>query len=172
MSDDILDRIATCPDNIDECWNMLEEAATEIKRLREEAAFQKAEAFMQFQKRCSAEGELSKWHQIVVEERARYLLEKHDGYKCDLAGIEHCPVTCYDCEEDCSLDLCLSKDFWRSIAAKELNLQMEQEASYVERLEADVLALHRHRAMMDGCDWTTTQDEAQAALAKIRENVG
>lgn len=51
-------------------------------------------------------------------------------------------------------------------AAKELNLQVAQEAGYVERLENRLIAF-----MMDNGPGCTLQ-EAQAALEKIRKGIG
>lgn len=121
--------------------------------------------------------ELDRWQKIAIDEKLKYILERDGSFKFDLADTDHCPVTCHDCEEDCSFGWCPSKDFWRSIAAKELNLQVIQEAGYLKRLEKEFLDLkisdawddtylpgrnaiqHRERA----------QEAAQVALEKIRK---
>ena len=59
------------------------------------------------------------------------------------------------------------RDHYMGQAAKELGL--EQEASYVKRLEEKVLDFYECDATRRGCCRQVAQDQARAALTKIRE---
>ena len=97
--------------------------------------------------------ELARWRQIAIEERAKILSDPaawDDRYET----IRHPKTNIH------------SKDYFRERAAKELNLQLTQEAGYVERLEKDYAKLWRM------CYGDPKQDDVtriQAALTKIRE---
>lgn len=52
---------------------------------------------------------------------------------------------------------------------QELGLQIEQEASYVKRLEEKISDFYECDATRRGCCRQVAQDQARAALAKIRE---
>jgi len=121
-------------------------ACEEIKRLRADIDFSDTNFVddllancNQLRERCwKTESELARWQQIAIDERARIILDAED--KFERAKIHHCPNTSESCQDDCDLSWCPSAEFWRSVATKELGqaakeLDLEQEASYVKRLE-------------------------------------
>jgi hypothetical protein len=105
----------------------------------------------QLRDRCwKAEGELSKWQQIAIDERAQ-IIQYH-------RGILH-PL-----DRPSNFWESMPKDEYaecRDLAAKEIGLQVEQESEYVERLER--LAL----SMCIEAGWS--QEDFEAALEKIRK---
>jgi len=115
---------------------------------------------------------LARWQQIAIDERARIILDAED--KFERAKIHHCPNTSESCQDDCDLSWCPSAEFWRSVATKELGqaakeLDLEQEASYVTRLEEKILDFYECDATRRGCCRQVAQDQARAALVRIRE---
>jgi hypothetical protein len=99
----------------------------------------------QLRDRCwKAEGELARWQQLAIDLKAvsYFVNSKSREQVFDLQPKE-------------------IRDKYRDRAAKELDLQVTQEAGYVERLER--LAL----SMCLEAGWG--QEEFEAALAKIRE---
>jgi hypothetical protein len=94
--------------------------------------------------------ELAKWRAIAIEERAINFTAE--------AGIAN--------RDDWNEDIVLNKDHYREIAAKELDLQIGQEASYVKRLEEDYLAWVQEYYRDLGEEIAI--QKAQAALVKIR----
>jgi hypothetical protein len=99
--------------------------------------------------------ELARCQQIAIEERAKILSDPaawDDRYET----IRHPKTNIH------------SKDYFRERAAKELNLQLTQEAGYVERLEKEFLKVFE-LLEMGGMHREKCSQTAQAALAKIRE---
>ncbi len=95
---------------------------------------------------------LAKWREIAIEERANRLAATH--VLTGMVPIRSIPATVATVEDHVA--------GFRERAAKELGLQMEQEASYLGRLETAFLEMY---PLFKG----TTDEQAQAALAKIRE---
>jgi len=162
--------------------DVLKGAIDEIKRLRVlEANMKRRDDDIddllancnQLRERCwKTESELARWQQIAIDERARIILDAED--KFERAKIHHCPNTSESCQDDCDLSWCPSAEFWRSVATKELGqaakeLDLEQEASYVTRLEEKILDFYECDATRRGCCRQVAQDQARAALVRIRE---
>jgi hypothetical protein len=107
----------------------------------------------QLRNRCwKAESELARWRQIAIDLKAKEIQEANSGDFVNARGDHIFRVM--------DLGKC------REQAAKELDLQVTQEAGYVERLEKDYSNLWRM------CYGDPKQDDAtriQAALTKIRE---
>ncbi|MDD3906422.1 MAG: hypothetical protein PHS46_07890 [Candidatus Omnitrophica bacterium] len=126
----------------------------------------------QLRDRCwKAEGELARWQQIAIEERA-----KCNWYKSTLDDLEISYIP-WDsiATGGCNIPLA---DYWqeyREQAAQELQLEAAKEAGYVDRLEAAYIDAKSR--LIAGCDCDGYQieveecdrEEAQAALVKIRE---
>lgn len=117
--------------------------------------------------------QLAAWQKIAIDERAKQM-----NGPCDFrTKYEWCDNRQASCDGFPHMwECCPNKDHWRSIAAKELGLQVKQEAGYLERLEnnfviseANLIARQRH-----GDDWHLEEniddayEEARAALEKIR----
>lgn len=114
----------------------------------------------QLRDRCwKAEGELARWQKIAINERAKQMngpceyrtrYEWCDKLEASCDGFPHmfggCPI----------------KETWRSMAAKELQLEATNEASYLARLEESFLEMY---PLYTGA----TDDQTRAALAKIRD---
>jgi len=129
------------------------------------------EAVIEECKRLQAQ--LVKWQQIAIEERARYNLEIYSSTDVH-ATWDRLPDALADPDDfDESMHGGRSeyyrdgnirgKHWWREQAAKELGLQMEQEASYTDRLERLALSM----CLEAGWD----QSDFEAALAEIREGI-
>jgi len=79
----------------------------------------------QLRDRCwKAEGELARWREIAIEERAKQM----DG-PCDFrTKYEWCDIMRASCDGFPHMwECCPNKDHWRSEAAKELNLQLSED---------------------------------------------
>ena len=139
---------------------VLPQLAAEIKRLQAGAI--KGNAFVeevmancnQLRKRCwKAEDQLAAWQKIAIEEYAKFLFYLQYDDDPDPRISWH--------KEKAERPEFVSKYYDQ--AAKELGLQMIQEAGYLERLENRLIAF-----MMDNGPGCTLQ-EAQVALEKIRK---
>jgi len=243
MNEDIIVRITACPDNIDECWELLQEASNEIKRLRGQVEcqsesiqilcrdldpqllrlmkekrelrdqlaakddhiaqhlitinmhYQNVMTLQATVKRLEGQiaaredliadevsrrkalgemcerkdDEICKWQQVAIDLKTKALIEYEEPeVKFDLAEIAHCPDIRFSCDEECEFENCPSKEFWRSVAAKELGIQISQKDSYLKRLEEAYLRFVRGNVAdhFPECDPDT---EAQVALEKIRQ---
>jgi len=101
---------------------------------------------------CDACDECEKWKRIAIDLKAKEIQEANSGDFVDAQGDHVFQVM--------DIGKC------REQAAEELNLQVTQEAGYIERLEKDYSKLWRM------CYGDPKQDDvtrAQAALNKIRE---
>jgi len=91
--------------------------------------------------------ELARWKEIAIEERARYIAQ------ASLGDIEN----------------------FRTLAAKELSTQIDQEAGYLKRLEAEFLDQYPYAEIgwsQHGYPLDFSEEEregARVALTKIRE---
>lgn len=158
--------------------DVLKGAIEEIKRLREQisrlgrlAFFAKDEPvekiidhFVQwgdstFKYLQELKGQLAKWQQIAIEERADHIAAMH--VLTGMVPIRSIPATVATVEDHVA--------GFRERAAKELGLQIEQEASYVKRLEEKISDFYECDATRRGCCRQVAQDQARAALVKIRE---
>lgn len=194
MSDDLIERIEKCQDNIDECANLLQEASAEIKRLRESISEIKEEDCMElvytenkYMKQLAAKDtELAKLKQIAIEATARgnYYKDFHPNL------IEGLTWELRPCEE--------LKTGYREQAAKELSIQISQEddggnltiaymlgskkanerlkvlQAYVKRLEEAFVAEVKRRNL-DNSMWLSednqeryAEKDARDALERIR----
>jgi DNA repair exonuclease SbcCD ATPase subunit len=119
----------------------------------------------QLRDRCwKAEGELARWQKNAIEEKAKQM-----SGPCDFrTEYEWCDSRQASCDGFPHMwECCPNQDHWLSIAAKELNLQVTQEAEYAERLSDAFLKLYEMQ--LPTMDPETRKRHAQAALAKIRE---
>ncbi|MFA5377774.1 MAG: hypothetical protein WC455_18635 [Dehalococcoidia bacterium] len=100
---------------------------------------------------------LAKWREIAIEERANRLAATH--VLTGMVPTPSIPAAITTVEDHVQ--------GFREQAAQELGL--EQEASYVKRLEEKVLDFYECDATRRGCCRQVAQDQARAALTKIRE---
>jgi len=137
-------------------------ACEEIKRLRADIDCN------QLRTRCwKAEGDCKRWQQAAIEATANKIFKwgLDDTCVVPVDGLE--PDFEFKGCSECDLAVCPYRSWWMSEAAKELGL--EQEASYVKRLEEKVLDFYECDATRRGCCRQVAQDQARAALTKIRE---
>ena len=113
----------------------------------------------QLRDRCwKAEGELARWRKIAIDEKATLL-----SFAATIS-----PPMPEELIEFFVKKANENKDKKRSIAAKELNLQVMRESGYVGRLEAAYIQLEYDS--LPSCPSycrSARMDEAKAALAKI-----
>ncbi|MCK9185080.1 MAG: hypothetical protein M0Q16_06875 [Candidatus Cloacimonetes bacterium] len=147
-------------------------ACEEIKRLRADIDFSDTNFVddllancNQLRTRCwKAEGDCQRWQQTAIEERANRLAATH--VLTGMVPIRSIPATVATVEDHVA--------GFRERAAKELDL--EQEASYVDRLENAFLEAKKyeiwHRVVGKPNELLadTVECEARAALGKIRED--
>jgi hypothetical protein len=116
---------------------MLPQLVAEVKRLRDENDYLRNAdclgCIAKLEQLAAKDIELARWQKVARDERAKLILDSED--KFERAKIHHCPHITESCQDDCDFSWCPSSDFWRSIAAQELQLETTQEAGYLERLE-------------------------------------
>jgi len=130
----------------------------------------------QLRDRCwKAEGELARWREIAIEERAKIIFQQKMQPWRNLSHWDSLS------EEDSKISVggvdlpCPGKAHWRSISANDLDIQISQEDAYLKRLENAYLAAESK--LNAGFDWDGYQIEvgeddikgARDALDKIRE---
>jgi len=157
MSDDLIERaenaLADGNGNSYLYAGLLREAINEVKRQDEGIA-----GLMK---------EITKWRAIAIEATARHL------YPFKLPSWDRLPEE--DVIEHGSHLVQRGKVYWRSVAAKELDLHINQEKSYLKRLEeAYLIAEKRLIAFHYRCKKGENMQDAvnqaaQAALVKIRD---
>lgn len=170
MTFDMRKAYADLHNNGIEIRTTLAAALDEIKRLQEENESQKTDYILmnkRYEEYIGGPGEdvkllkdqIAKWQQIAIEERAKatYYLDdwSHFGEDFQLIKWENAKTSI--------------QDHYLEQAAKELGLQIEQEASYVKRLEEKISDFYECDATRRGCCRQVAQDQARAALVKIRE---
>jgi len=151
------DLMANCNQLRDRCWK----AESEVERLLEEDKMNDLQIHNMDLQLIDKDIELTRWKEIAIDERAKYNASTHVAALCvHPDAIMGMMKTIDDHIEE-----------FRPNAAKELNLQIGQEAGYLKRLEVEYLTtkaeliLHEEAIYVDG----EQNMKAQSALAKIRE---